>query len=96
MTVVRIETRFSPLHGRCTSIRHANVIPCEFCPAKPYVIVQSCNSKTESRLLIRVNPVQNLNNPAKCNLKISKKEVSCKDCMFDDGYSIEHSTISKC
>ncbi|VDN96742.1 unnamed protein product [Rodentolepis nana] len=96
MTVVRIENRLSPSHGRCISKRYVSVVPCEVCPANPYEIVQSCNPRTESRLLIRVNPVQNLNNPAKCNLKISKREVSCKDCMFEDGRSIERSTISKC
>ncbi|KAM7536384.1 hypothetical protein Aperf_G00000083322 [Anoplocephala perfoliata] len=96
MSVVKIENTFSPLHGRCISRRYIYVAPCEVCPAKPYELVQSCNPKTESRLLIHVSSAIHSSNPTKCDLKLSKKELSCQGCMFESGHSIERSSISRC
>ncbi|KAH9281574.1 hypothetical protein ECG_05506 [Echinococcus granulosus] len=96
MTVVKIENTYSFLHGRCVSTKHVRVFPCEVCPAQPYELIQPCDPKTEARLVVHVIPVFNSSNPNKCKLKVSKKALSCKDCMFEGAHSIERSSVSSC
>eukprot|EP00108_Taenia_solium_P009922 TsM_000922600 transcript=TsM_000922600 gene=TsM_000922600 len=96
MTVVKTENTYSSLHGRCVSMKHVRVFPCEACPAQPYELIQPCDPKTQARLVIRVIPVFNSSNPKKCKLKFSKQALSCKDCMFEGVHSIERNSVSSC
>ncbi|VDM16626.1 unnamed protein product [Hydatigera taeniaeformis] len=96
MTVVKVENTYSFLHGRCVSVKHVRVLPCEVCPAQPYELVHSCDPKTETRMIIRVIPLFNSSNSKKCQLKFTKQALSCKGCMFEGAHSIERNSVSPC
>uniref|UniRef100_A0A0X3QED2 Uncharacterized protein n=1 Tax=Schistocephalus solidus TaxID=70667 RepID=A0A0X3QED2_SCHSO len=100
MTVLRVDYRFDPDHGRCVADKEVQTVVCDRCPVGSFELVTPCDKVSKKRQLIRITAGVSLSKisgkPPSCRFKMQKQELNCQGCTFADGEAAERQSISAC